>query len=241
MLRNRKIRMTKPLVIALRLSFCLAVGILTIKPEPVMASDIYVQSQADLVPAEQPIRAQTQAKARIEALNTALLAAMTGGDSLGYTGRYEVLAPVIQETYNLPLMAQLAIGRSAWDRLSVDEQGQLVDRFTGMSIAAYAARFNQFTDQHFSVNGIDSGPQKTLIVNSKLEFNQKDSVNFAYVMRDSATGWRIVDVFINGQYSELSRRRAEFASVIRNGGLNALLARIDEIITDYQTEAEQAG
>ena len=233
--------MTKPMVIAVGIGFCLGLGLsatgLPMTGQSALAADIYVQDPADLVPAERAADEKLAAQARIEQLNEALLSAMAAGDSLDYAARYDSLAPMVEETYNLPLMAQLSIGRSAWNALDDTQREALVDRFTAMSIAVYAARFNRLTDQQFSVNSVDEGPRETLIVNSKLVLPQGDDVNFAYVMRDSEAGWRIVDVFINGQYSELSRRRSEFSSVIRNDGLDALLARIDEIIAGYRSNA----
>ncbi|MGH6928995.1 MAG: ABC transporter substrate-binding protein [Dongiaceae bacterium] len=43
-------------------------------------------------------------------------------------------------------------------------------------------------------------------------------------MRDTAAGWRIVDVYLAGTISELARRRDEFGSIIRRQGLDGLIA-----------------
>ena len=46
-------------------------------------------------------------------------------------------------------------------------------------------------------------------------------------MRQTESGdWRIIDVYLDGNISELALRRSEFNSVLRNGGVDHLLDQI---------------
>ena len=47
---------------------------------------------------------------RIETLNATLLHVMQNADTLGYTGRYEKLQPVMESLYDFALMARVAAG-----------------------------------------------------------------------------------------------------------------------------------
>jgi ABC-type transporter MlaC component len=47
-------------------------------------------------------------------------------------------------------------------------------------------------------------------------------------MRQNSDGqWRIFDVFLEGKFSELSRQRSEYASVLQSGGIDALIFALD--------------
>ena len=85
------------------------------------------------------------AKGTIDAFDATLLDTMKGADKLGYKGRYDKLAPVITQTYDLPLMARISVGPQ-WATLSADEQGKITEAFipyffTMMSSSATAERW----------------------------------------------------------------------------------------------------
>ncbi len=45
-----------------------------------------------------------------------------------------------------------------------------------------------------------------------------------YLMRRSDGAWRIADVYLTGTISELATRRSEFSSVLRDQGVDGLIA-----------------
>ena len=49
----------------------------------------------------------------------------------------------------------------------------------------------------------------------------------SYILLPTGLGWRIVDVIIDGGVSELTLRRSEFASVVRDKGVDGLMTALD--------------
>jgi phospholipid transport system substrate-binding protein len=47
-------------------------------------------------------------------------------------------------------------------------------------------------------------------------------------MRESGTGWKIVDVYLTGTISELATRRSEFTAILRSGGPTALIESLGQ-------------
>jgi phospholipid transport system substrate-binding protein len=45
-------------------------------------------------------------------------------------------------------------------------------------------------------------------------------------MRKTGPGWKVVDVYLDGTISELASRRAEFTSILKAGGPDALVASL---------------
>jgi len=172
----------------------------------------------------------------IEELNAALLDVMRAADQLGYEGRYEQLAPVLEASYDFSFMARIASG-TGWRDMSAQQQADLVALFTEMSIASYAARFDGFSGEAFEILGETPGPRDAVVVESRLLRPDDPPVGLNYVMRDQAGSWRIVDVLLDAKYSELARQKAEFAAVLRGGGVADLKELLREKIASLEAEA----
>ena len=63
-----------------------------------------------------------------------LLEVMQQADALGYSGRYDRLAPVLSAAFNFPLMARVSVGRH-WRKLEKSDRGRLVDVFGRIRLA----------------------------------------------------------------------------------------------------------
>jgi len=184
-----------------------------------------------------PAAAQPSAPvAVIEKLNATLLDVMQAADQLGYQGRYQQLAPVLEASYDFPFMARIATGTS-WRDMTAEEREDLVALFTEMSIASYAARFDGYGGEKFEILGQAEGPRDAVVVESRLLRPDGEPVGLNYVMRDQGGTWRIVDVLLDAKYSELARQKAEFGAVLRGGGVADLMALLENKIADLEAGA----
>ena len=172
----------------------------------------------------------------IERLNAALLDVMRNAADLGYEGRYEELEPVLEESYDFPFMIRIAVG-PAWRELGDDQRGRITELFTAMSIATYAARFDGYRGERFEILGHEPAPRDTVLVHSRIVLSDDEPVELSYLMRKLDGDWRIIDVLLDARYSELARQRAEFAAVLRNGGVPDLVATLERKIAQLTAES----
>jgi len=172
-----------------------------------------------------PARAQGAPAAVVERLHAALLDAMRQAQRLGVRGRYERLAPVIQASFDLPAMARISVG-PPWTRMSPQEQQAVVQAFSEWSIATYASRFDGFAGEQFVTDGTAPTQSGDQMVRTRLVRPNAEPVALNYLMRQSGGGWRIVDVYLAGNISELASRRSEFSAVVREGGGERLAAEL---------------
>jgi phospholipid transport system substrate-binding protein len=183
-----------------------------------------------------PVHAQDADPANvIEELNAALLEVMIAADELGYEGRFEQLAPVLEASYDFPFMTRIACGTS-WRDMTAEQQADLIALFTQMSIANYAARFDGYSGEKFEIVGESEGPRDAVVVESQLLRPADKAVGLNYVMRDNEDGWRIVDVLLDAKYSELARQKSEFAAVLSRGGAADLASLLQEKIDTLEAE-----
>jgi phospholipid transport system substrate-binding protein len=150
---------------------------------------------------------------------------MRQAQQLGVKGRYERLASVLSNTYDIPSMSRLAVGRS-WGTLDPAQQSGIVDAFARMMIANYASQFDGFSGERFEIlQTIDRAPADKLVKTRLIQSNGK-AVALDYLMRNSNGQWKVVDVYLDGTISELASRRAEFSSILRSGGPDALISSL---------------
>jgi phospholipid transport system substrate-binding protein len=154
----------------------------------------------------------------IERLHASLLEVMQSADELGYQGRYERLEPVLQKSYDFPFMIRIALG-PAWRELDEGQRAELTELFMDMSVANYAARFDGYKGERFEILGEEPGPRDAVLVQSRIVLSDDEPVQL-----------------LDARYSELARQRAEFAAVLRSGGVPDLMATLERKIAQLTPE-----
>lgn len=161
----------------------------------------------------------------INGLNAKLLDTMKQAQALGVQGRYDALAPVLAKTYDIASMSRVAVGQS-WDTFQPEQRAAVTDAFARMMIATYAKRFDGFSGETFEIAEIADRPPSDKMVKTRIVQSNGKPVAINYLMRKTGPQWKIVDVYLDGTISELASRRAEFTSILRSGGPDALIASL---------------
>ena len=89
------------------------------------------------------------------------------GQKLGYEGRYELLAPVIDRTHDLDFIARTTLGAN-WTQLDAEQQRTFKDVFRKLSIGTYAGWFKSYEGERFEFMEQQSMPRDQIMVRSKL-------------------------------------------------------------------------
>ncbi|MGB8843183.1 MAG: ABC transporter substrate-binding protein [Aliidongia sp.] len=173
------------------------------------------------------VRAEPAAVPVIDALDHALLGVMQDAAKLGYQGRYAALEPVIEHSFNVPLMTQLIVG-PAWTGWSADQRDAMSDAFRRFITATYARRFDGYSGEGFVIDGARDGPNGTIIL-TRLTRPRDPAIAINYLLRDNGAGVpQVVDVYLTGTISELATRHSEFGAVLQHEGYAGLLAELEK-------------
>jgi phospholipid transport system substrate-binding protein len=164
--------------------------------------------------------------ATIAQFHDALLADMKIAKTVDFQHRFEMLQPAIDQVFDLEAVLALSVGLR-WASFSPDQQARLLAAFRRYTVASYVSGFNNYTGQIFSVlpDVRDLGAGE-VVVRSRIEAAGKDVTKLDYVMRQTPSGWKIVDVLADGSISRVAVQRSDFRTVLANGGGDALLARL---------------
>lgn len=165
----------------------------------------------------------------IRKIDDTLIGVMREAKDLGFAGREERLAPVMNESFDFPFMAAVSVGRH-WRKLDDAQRKRLVDTFARISVATFAARFDGYSGEQFEVKGEEPGPRSAVLVRNDLIKSDGEAVPINYLLRQRQGEWRVVDVFLDAKYSELALKRSEYSAVIERDGFDALLASLEDHI-----------
>jgi phospholipid transport system substrate-binding protein len=158
----------------------------------------------------------------VETFHQTLRDVLQNAQRLGVRGREQRLRPAMEQVFNLPAMTRIAVG-PAWTQMPPAQQQALVAAFSDWSIANYANRFDG-GNVSFQTQGESTLPNGDRMVRTQLLRPDKEPVLINYLMRDFGGGqWRVVDIYLTGTISELASRRAEFTTILRDGGPDRLL------------------
>ncbi|MDX1709814.1 MAG: ABC transporter substrate-binding protein [Rhodovibrionaceae bacterium] len=182
--------------------------------------------------------APREAAKPVERLNETLLETMKNAQELGYEGRREKLAPVLRDIFDFAFMARVSVGRH-WQDLSEAERETLIEEFSQMSIATYAARFAGYSGQSFEVSEPREGPRDSILVPSHLRKPNGEIIELDYLVRGNGEDWQIIDVFLKGSFSELATKRAEYTSVIKRAGFDKLISHLDDKQAKLRSASKQ--
>jgi phospholipid transport system substrate-binding protein len=157
----------------------------------------------------------------VQGLYDALLGTMKSGRSLGQSGRFARLEPVIRRTFDIPTMARLSVG-SSWVTLSEARRQQVIESFGRYISAIYADRFDSYAGQKLQVTG-EQPAAAGLIVKSHIIKANGEPVNVDYMMRRNGDTWLISDIYLDGAISEVATRRSEFGAILKSEGIDGLI------------------
>src|SRR4051794_4585167 len=147
--------------------------------------------------------------APVQKLIDALVRVMKEGRSTPFGQRFDMLAPVIEETFDLWTVLQDAVGPS-WNTLPPEQQQMLFQAFRRYTVSSYVNNFDSYNGQRFEVlrapRPVGSGEMvlKTEIISVSGTRHELD-----YVMRQGSNGgWHAVDVLADGAVSQVAVERS---------------------------------
>ena len=161
----------------------------------------------------------------VQGLYDALLGTMKNGRTLGQSGRFAQLEPVIRRTFDIPAMARLSVGPS-WASLTEAQRQQVTESFARYISAIYADRFDSYSGQKLEVTGEQTAPSGVMVKSQIVKANG-EPVKVDYMMRRSGDSWLISDIYLDGAISELATRRSEFAAILKKEGIDGLIAALN--------------
>ena len=165
------------------------------------------------------------AQDNVRSFYSTLLTTMKDGRTLGQSGRYARLAPIVDRVFDVPSMTRLAVG-SSWATLPPAQQQRLTEAFRHYIAATYADRFDSYSGEQLQVTG-ERPYNADIIVETRIVKANGETTTLNYLTRQNQGAWQISDVYLEGTISQVAVQRSEFNSVLRREGVEGLVAALN--------------
>jgi len=210
------------------------------KPVPLLqfftASILFVLSQSAFTEetTDDPYDAAIEV---VEQLHTVLLRVMQTANSMGFSERYSILEPVITESFDTPVIAKVILSRY-WKDLTPQQQEDFIRLFNQQTVAIYTSRFDSFNDDVFRTISVKQLRKGRILVRTEIQSNGEAPVKLDYLMHKNDEQWFIISVIADG-VNDLSLKRAEYSTVIKNNGYEYLVKNIEKKIVEMENRKEK--
>jgi len=172
-----------------------------------------------------------EAQKPVNELYAGLRGTMRLGAGTPFQRKFDQLAPVIDRTFDLDAILRTSVGLR-WASLGEPAQRALFSIFRTSTVASYAANFGEAGGERFEVLPETRTTGTDLVVASRLIPSGGEPVRLDYVTHAGPTGWRIVDVLLNGSISRVAVQRSDFRSLLASGSATPLIDSLRRKVAD---------
>jgi phospholipid transport system substrate-binding protein len=171
--------------------------------------------------------------APIQQFYSVLLTIMRAGRTTPFIQRFNTLAPALEQTLNLPVILQTAVG-FAWSALPAAQQSQLLAVFRQYTVASWVSNFDSYSGQKLEVLPTLRSVGQSQVVHTEIVKPTGGSSVIDYVMRPAGSAWKATDVLLDGTISQVAVLRSDFTSLLLRGP-NALVESLRQKTTDIMS------
>ena len=143
--------------------------------------------------------------------------------SVNGSEKEQLLRPRVVDFFDVATISRISLGRT-WKKLTIEQQLLFVEVLSELIAVTYADRFRSYDGQRFSIDESEI-VKKGVIIKTTIFKGDTELAKLNYYFRDG----RVFNVVANG-ISDLSLRRAEYGSIIKEEGYDVLLEQIQNKI-----------
>jgi phospholipid transport system substrate-binding protein len=180
-----------------------------------------------------PAQAESSPSAPIQALNTGLLIVMRLGRARPFEERMRILTPVVQATFNLPLILQNSVSPAKWTTIALAQQTELLNVFTQFTVSSYVSNFDEYNGEKFDISPELRHVGKDVVVQTRIVPTAGDTTRLDYVMREFAGLWQVVDILLNGSISRVAVTRSDFRSMLPGNDATSLIHSLRDKVAGF--------
>ena len=135
------------------------------------------------------------------------------------------LSNTVSDYFHIRLITRIVVG-DHWQSMDSTAKQRLADAILDINVASYMKQLGNIRLSGHKIDRIREGEQHTTLVDATLS-SAEGEMQLAYVTRRIKDRWWIIDVLLERKFSELNMRQAEYQGVIRQSGVDGLIATLE--------------
>jgi phospholipid transport system substrate-binding protein len=137
--------------------------------------------------------------------------------------RRSQLQALLRQGVDFGFIGRFALGRH-WRKATPAQRASYLERFTDRALKTYATRLASQRQAGFTISGVRPAGRRDVLVQSRIT-SQAGVLEVDWRVRQRQGSYRVIDVVIAGVSMALTQR-SEFATVIRQSGIEGLIAAL---------------
>lgn len=132
----------------------------------------------------------------------------------------------VMPSLNFEVMTRSAVGPQ-WRSATPEQRSKLQSEFKTLLVRVYSGALTQIKDHTVEITKVQPVQGSTQVVVQSEVRGKGEPIKLDYRMDKFDTAWKVIDVNVAGIWLVQSYR-SQFAQVLGNGGLDALISRLTE-------------
>ena len=179
---------------------------------------------ASAMASAQPAPASSAAAEAVSRFHLTLTDSMRRSAALGCEGRYKLMQPAVETTFDLPGIAARALRRH-WKTLDETQREAFTTALRTSFITTYATEFATPGSVSFATGKSEQMANGDALVHTTLTPKGQSAITLDYVLRAQGEHWQVVNVLADG-VSDLALRASQYDGLMKSDGMAALLEKI---------------
>ena len=140
---------------------------------------------------------------------------------------YQLAEEKILPNFDLDRISMLVLGK-AWRKINEDQQKKFKVEFKTMLLRTYAVALGKYKDQEIDFKPLRMEPTDNKVtVKSQIIQDGAQPISVDYTLAKKDDAWKVFDIVIEG-VSLVTNYRSQFASEIKNNGIDSLISKLIE-------------
>ena len=217
----------------LKYAFCLIASFLfvTLASEKVFAAPSSTASPSNSPAESVGPDANNPVVKFVQELGNQALTSLTA-KNLPPSERSQRVRTLLLQYFDIQTIGRFVLG-PYWSQATDSQRQEYFKLFENMIVRTYTHRFEEYSGQSFVVKGIASGGEQDSMVSSVINQPDGPPVHVDWRVRNENGTYKIVDVLVENVSMSITQR-ADFASIIQNGG-----GKVDALLTALENQTAQ--
>jgi phospholipid transport system substrate-binding protein len=177
------------------------------------------------VPASVARASAEDAGAFLDALNKTAIETLND-TAISEDQRLQEFRKLAQKSFDVPRISKFVLGIN-WRRATPAQREEFLDVFEDINLRRFMPLFTRYSDQKFTVTKVRQHREKPRLyfVTSTISRDQSPTATVEWRVTKRDDEYRILDVVAEGVSMALTLRK-EYGSVVKNSGLDGLIAQL---------------
>lgn len=179
-----------------------------------------------LAPASSHAATEQDARQIVEKVGNEALA-IIGSQELSKAQKQERLEHLLAGEVDIPWIGRFVLGRY-WRGVAEEDRARYLEAYQRFLLSNYTSRFADYTGGSFRIISATNEGDEGFTVNMEIDTLEQKGMLVDYRLHTTPEGaLKIYDVIVEG-VSLITTQRAEFASVVGQGGLDSLISQLNQ-------------